>query len=132
MLAGTWPLEIPCERALPEPDLYAVLMMEDTSCDKCAVQYAGDEMWLHATVVPAWRVAAQPPCLLLHSTAGFLAAAMSRREVTHNILFEERQLSKPASPANSFFFAFKALRQVNTQLRSGYVCPLIVVPQTRH
>jgi hypothetical protein len=46
--------------------------------------YAGDEMWLRATVVSAWRVVAQPPCLLLlRSTAGFLAAPLQRREVTH-------------------------------------------------
>jgi len=45
-------------------------------------------MWLHATVVSAWRVFPQPLCLLLHSTAGFLAAPTRWWEVTHIMLFK--------------------------------------------
>ena len=42
-------------------------------------------MWLHATVVSAWRGFSQPLCLLLRCTAGFLAAQIRWREVTHII-----------------------------------------------
>jgi hypothetical protein len=56
--------------------------------------YAGDEMWLHATVVSAWRDVAQPLCLLLlRSTAGFLAAPLQRRE-SHAYLVNPIELLK--------------------------------------
>jgi hypothetical protein len=51
-------------------------------------------MWLHATVVSAWRDVAQPLCLLLlRSTAGFLAAPLQRRE-SHAYLVNPIELLK--------------------------------------
>jgi len=86
-------------------------------------------MWLHATVVSAWRVFSQPLCLLLRSTAGFLAAQMrwregrisSRRALQSRYIIERRRwFWKPTFPSICFFhdLATGALRQVNTGLRS--------------
>lgn len=44
-----------------DPTCNAVLIVEATPCD----EYAGDEMWLHATVASAWRVFSQPLVALL-------------------------------------------------------------------
>jgi hypothetical protein len=81
-IAGAWPQRRPCKKALPEIDL---IDGGSHAMRQVHTLYAGDELWLHATVVLAWRVIAQPPYLLLHSTAGFLSAPILRREITHII-----------------------------------------------